>query len=698
MKELSIDPIGLYESELRDKFAENAEKCFNDLVSRSGVNADENRATVAHYHEYEVKSAEADKKVSGAKGLKTFVTVLIVLFFVAAAAGVLVAVFGPLHVGIPVAVGCTLAAVGFIVLLKLKVNKTLRSREALLAETRAQADAYHGEAERQMAPLNILYSWEHTSGILKETTDIISLYTNSYYAMIEAFHSKYGLDLGHSDEHGSVAGVLCGMAAEHPFLTYDMLDQSVGSKTYTGSLQVTWYETVYDSNGNVSTRTHVDTLVATVVKPIPVYNVTTATFYGNEAAPRLSFTHKPSYAHTLTQKELEKKIRTGQKEARRIAKNALGSDRNFTEMTNSEFEVLFGAFDRNDDLQFRMMFTPLAQRNMVALMKDKKYFGDDFTYKKVGTLSALLSAHARHWTLDTDSSQFMDYDIDSARNKFMDFQTSFFRDLYFELAPFLAVPLNLQQEPFEFEETADAPRNFSEYAAEAVANLFPDNVFAHPDTDTKVILKTRFAGKAGKTDVLEVTAYSFRGEPRVDYISKMAGDGNYYNVPVPWVEYIPIVQTSYMAMRDVGVSRSDWLSICGRSEINDYLLRYAAGGDYVMDKGILAFKLAAPFDENADARFGELGKSLSETVRSAAVPVFIPVPVPGVGTDDAVVENITVRGDDPTEADMPEADAAAAETPEAPAGDETPAVDGTDEDPAADNTDNNDGGNTENGK
>lgn len=697
MKELSIDPIGLYESELRDKFAENAEKCFNDLVSRSGVNADENRATVAHYHEYEAKAAEADKKVSGAKGLKTFVTVLIVLFFVAAAAGVLVAVFGPLHVGIPVAVGCTLAAVGFIVLLKLKVNKTLRSREALLAETRAQADAYHGEAERQMAPLNILYSWEHTSEILKETTDIISLYTNSYYAMIEAFHSKYGLDLGHSDEHGSVAGVLCGMAAEHPFLTYDMLDQSVGSKTYTGSLQVTWYETVYDSNGNVSTRTHVDTLVATVVKPIPVYNVTTATFYGNEAAPRLSFTHKPSYAHTLTPKELEKKIKAGQKEAQRIAKQALGSGRNFTEMTNSEFEALFGAFDRNDDLQFRMMFTPLAQRNMVALMKDKKYFGDDFTYKKVGTLSALLSAHAQHWTLDTDSSQFMDYDIDSARNKFMDFQTSFFRDLYFELAPFLAVPLNLQQEPFEFEETEDAPRNFSEYAAESVANLFPDNVFAHPDTDTKVILKTRLAGKAGKTDVLEVTAYSFRGEPRVDYVAKMAGDGNYYNVPVPWVEYIPIVQTSYMAMRDVGVSRSDWLSICGKSGINDHLLRYAAGGDYVIDKGILAFKLAAPFDESADARFGELEKSALETVRSAAVPVFIPIPVPGGGTDDSAVENITVRGDDPTEADMPAADAAAAETPETPAENETPAEDGADENTAADNTDNNDGGNTENG-
>ena len=223
MKELSIDPIGLYESELRDKFAENAEKCFDDLVSRSGVNADENRATVAHCREYEAKSAEADKKVSGAKGLKTFVTVLIVLFFVAAAAGVLVAVFGPLYVGIPVAAGCTLAAVGFIVLLKLKVNKTLRSREALLAEMRAQAAAYHDEAERQMAPLNILYSWEHTSGILKETTDIISLYTHSYYGMIEAFHSKYGLDRGHSDEHGSVAGVLCGLAAEHPFLIYDML-------------------------------------------------------------------------------------------------------------------------------------------------------------------------------------------------------------------------------------------------------------------------------------------------------------------------------------------------------------------------------------------------------------------------------------------------------------------------------------------
>ena len=46
----------------------------------------------------------------------------------------------------------------------------------------------------------------------------------------------------------------------------------------------------------------------------------------------------------------------------------------FQEMANSEFDVLFGANDRDHEVQFRLMYTPLAQRNTVDLIKDKKYF------------------------------------------------------------------------------------------------------------------------------------------------------------------------------------------------------------------------------------------------------------------------------------------------------------------------------------
>lgn len=616
VKELSVEPIKLYESELRDKFAENAKACFEDLVKRSGVSREENNATVAHYREYVEKTKEADKKLSGAKSLRTFVIVITVLAFIAAVVGVLLAVLaGMLLPGILMAVIGALLGVGMIILIALKLNKGLRDKKSILEQMRATADKYLGEAKNQMVPLNRLYSWEHTSELIAKTTDLFSVDRYPSYRVINAFHNVYGLNYGLADDAESINNVLVGMAAEHPFLTCDILKQSVGSKSYYGSLQVTWSEVVYDSQGNASTRTHTETLTASVIKPIPVYDITTMTFYGNEAAPELSFTHKPTYAHTLKPKELEKKIKQGQKEAQKVAKEAPKTGKSFTEMANSEFEALFGAFDRNNDLQFRMMFTPFAQRNMVELMKNANYCGDDFTYMKRGVISALITEHAQHWNIDTDSAKFMDYDIESSYNKFMSFQTDFFRNIYFELAPFLAIPLNLQQKPFVFDETEAMPRNFSEYMAESVANSFSDETFAHPDTDTKVIIKTRFAGKAGNTDVIEVNAYSFRGEPRVDYVSEIAGDGNYYNVPVPWVEYIPVSQKSYMAMRDIGISRADWYNAKNSDDINSYITGHADGGHYVIDKGILAFKLASSFGEGDDAAFDGLISHCTDEAR-----------------------------------------------------------------------------------
>ena len=40
-------------------------------------------------------------------------------------------------------------------------------------------------------------------------------------------------------------------------------------------------------------------------------------------------------------------------------------------MGHPEFEVLFGAQNRNNEVQFRLLFTPLARKQLLALMKDK---------------------------------------------------------------------------------------------------------------------------------------------------------------------------------------------------------------------------------------------------------------------------------------------------------------------------------------
>ena len=53
---------------------------------------------------------------------------------------------------------------------------------------------------------------------------------------------------------------------------------------------------------------------------------------------------------------------------------------NFTEMGNAKFDALFGAVDRNNEVEFRVLFTPLAQKNMLDLLTDKNHYGDDFYF------------------------------------------------------------------------------------------------------------------------------------------------------------------------------------------------------------------------------------------------------------------------------------------------------------------------------
>ena len=65
-------------------------------------------------------------------------------------------------------------------------------------------------------------------------------------------------------------------------------------------------------------------------------------------------------------------------------------------MGNSEFEVLFGATNRNNEVQFRLLFTPLAQKQLLGLMKDKEIaFGDDFNFIKRNKINIIIPDHLK---------------------------------------------------------------------------------------------------------------------------------------------------------------------------------------------------------------------------------------------------------------------------------------------------------------
>ncbi|MNL47215.1 hypothetical protein D3C87_1699880 [compost metagenome] len=74
--------------------------------------------------------------------------------------------------------------------------------------------------------------------------------------------------------------------------------------------------------------------------------------------------------------------------------------------------------------------------------------------------------------------------------------------------------------------------------------------FSHPDSVTRNVLKTASHGGEEGAQKVQVTAHGFRGVARVDHIPVRGDDGYTHQVPVQWIEYIPVNRTSEILVCD----------------------------------------------------------------------------------------------------------------------------------------------------
>ena len=82
--------------------------------------------------------------------------------------------------------------------------------------------------------------------------------------------------------------------------------------------------------------------------------------------------------------------------------------------------------------------------------------------------------------------------------------------------------------------------------------------FAPNGSATPSILKVREIEKRGDSDKITVHAHSFRTANRVDFIPRFGGDGKLHQVPVHWVEYIPISRETTVNVGALSVSEKDF--------------------------------------------------------------------------------------------------------------------------------------------
>ncbi|MBR2439634.1 MAG: hypothetical protein IKB25_05520 [Lentisphaeria bacterium] len=542
------EPLELYRSELKDKFASVTAERFQNLLKQSRVDEAANQKLVNQIDRLNSKL----RKMSTKQSLWMFLNIV---FIVGAVVGI-VMLFKECNehsglsqdglIGIAVAVFCCL----LFFLWSLPAYRDISSRiERLTAEIRQKKD----EAWAQVQPLLNLFTWDMPADLTQETYPEFKF--DPYFTTGRLADMKLSYDWNDEfNEERSVVYSHSGEIRGNPFVLAETKQMYWDTKVYTGSKTIYWKERVRDSEGKMQTVNRSETLYASVSKPIPAYNHDKFLLYGNEAAPNLTFRRGPSehsasgdgfFAKWGKKRETEK--------LRELARN-LNDDIDFTMMSNEEFEVLFHAIDRNHEIEFRLLFTALAQQQMVKLLNDTVVgFGDDFSFTKAGKMNMIQAGNQRNIEFVTSPDQFSHYSVRAIRNLFQTKCEAFFKSFYFSLAPLLTIPLYQHSRSIPQKDFSKWEHRVSFWEFESVANYYGDGHFKHSSCSTQNILKvTNMEELSDGSSAAVIRAHGFREKQRVDYVSVYGGDGRYHDVAVEWLEYLPVYKDTKVLLIDEG--------------------------------------------------------------------------------------------------------------------------------------------------
>ncbi len=517
------NPLEEYKKKFKDLHLNNTNIFFEELVSRSGVDIDTNRATVKKYNEL----TENLKKLRKKRNLLRFFRVLMIISII------------------------------LIPLVFMKMTPKIRALKEEIDTADKKADELYDEAMAQMAPLHALFTDKDALRLIEKTLPLITF--DNCFSVDQENDMKTNYDFcDFSDEEQSTIDVLAGKYNENPFVFENKLVHRMGTATYDGYKTIFWTETYRDSDGRLRTRTRSQTLHATVTKPKPYYSTQVTLTYCNQGGPDLSFSRDATHLEQKSERELERYVKRGEKRLKRKTDKAIKNNDDFVSMSNSDFEVLFDALDRTNEVQFRTLFTPLAQTNMVDLITSKDGYGDDFNFYKQKRTNKIVSNHSQNRDIIVSPERYISHSFDMIKEKFTSQNTEFFKAVYFDFAPLWAIPMYQERPVHSLKPIPDYSQEYSLKECEALANMLDVKEVVHPRTKTQAILKSTFISSNDKVDTTQITAYSYDIEGRIDLIPVLGGDGRLHSVPVSWDDYLPLVNHTQfnVATTEIGQSKN----------------------------------------------------------------------------------------------------------------------------------------------
>lgn len=554
-----LEPLKYYRENLKDAFYHVTESYFQNLVKESHIDINKNNSLIEQYNQVSQNKDDLQDIYSRFCWLKNLVFILGIGAFIYGAYQ-----FIQNQVDIIVLSLCGLLLVSTLAIYWYWIKPKINSLEEGLSDLELRLQSMRQEGYEMMKPLNDLFHSEMTVELIKQAIPFIHLDSNFNIERYEQLVKEYGF-LEREDVNNSTLDIISGDILGNPFVFVKRLIHWMGTYKYEGSRVVTYTEHYLDSQGKRCSRQVSETLYAEVEKPGPYYSDKVSLIYGNSAAPNLTFHRNPTEKgdfNLFGNNQLKKKIDA----VRKKSKQALQGGGTFQALANEEFDAQFNALDRDNEVEFRLLFTPLAQSNYQDIFENSPY-GDDFIFNKECKINEIETENSQNWDFDTAPSQYYDFSFSAIKEKFISFNCNYFEYMYFSFLPLLAIPLYQQMASDNYIYGKSYDFQYNDYMTEMIANKMEVGLFVPPDADTrahvKTMLKTSHYKTEANSEIIKVDAHSYKTVEHVDYVPVRAGNGKTYDVPVHWEEYVPVTKEEFIEVAEVKSSGNDFTGIKG---------------------------------------------------------------------------------------------------------------------------------------
>lgn len=542
-------PIEQYE-QLKAEAKRISKEALDNVLNNIEFNESENAQTVKEYEEFDLTA----KNISAKRSLFGFFGFLLKLVFVA---GLLYFIYNFvefLHDNsnktfMTMSIVLFIGLVGYVVAYKLTIGKYLTKLDNFITDLSNMKNETKNKGLMQTSLFTGLVSENTFSDLLTQIIPIIK-----FDAEVSTKNmSKYNMSCTNTPT-STVVAVKTGNVEGNPFTFLTSRNTIRISHTYTGSRVIEFTDTIKYQNGTKKTKKYTETLSASVVKFVTGFNNSSSLLYYHEACGDLSFERKPVKITGDINTFVEKKT----KEQAKIFKSGVSKNKDYTPLSNSEFEALFDTTQRSNEVDFRVFFSPLAQTNLSKLIKWNAKNGTDFSYIKNKQVN-IISTETNSFDVTFGHRAIVDYDIKNVKEKFLNKFIEFFDQAFFSLAPILSIPDLVEK----CDQTlVDNSSNFPSEAHEMLINSLPNEFYTPQGCQTNTIVKTSIIQKYDNADHVLVNTTGYTINKECDLVSvKAKKDGSYHNVPVYWDNYIPVTSQSNFVILKTPLNELQFLTI-----------------------------------------------------------------------------------------------------------------------------------------